>query len=98
MFSVQGSLFLPFFLIGAGAVLFFNGSIIYVFYQRQSNVNLICIDNLAVSNLPYHIHREFRFVPIEFAGVVMSSLFYVSLHALIKPWVQMQAVSSGCMY
>ena len=68
---------MPSFLISAGAVLFFDATIIYSFYRSGSgDINIRCTD---VRSLGSDIHLELRHIPVEFAGAITSVVFYVSV-------------------
>ena len=68
-------MFLPSSLISAGAVLFLDGIAIYDYHN--DNVNIDCSD--ARDPLSNDIHKELNYIPVEFAGLVTSMLFFVSL-------------------
>lgn len=77
----QVNIFLPVFVMGAGAVLFIDGLLIYRFYQEQQNngVGLICTDIYQILGLTtVNANESDKYASIEFAGALVSMFFYVS--------------------
>lgn len=80
---------MPGYLVSVGAVLFLNGLLIYTFYQVDDNnsmfnstldVNLQCTDVRSNTTIEFtDIHREQKYIAIEFAGALESVAFYVRL-------------------
>lgn len=69
-------IFIPFFMVSVGAVLFLDGLLIYMFHQGNNNtVTLTCSDaqNTNEANI---IHGEQNYVIIEFAGALAAVAFY----------------------
>ncbi len=72
------------FILGGGGVLLTDGLGIYHYYLDQNNGSplFFCTDlyHLTTVNglIPSDISGADNYVPIEFAGVVVSMLFYVS--------------------
>lgn len=90
----QASLFVPAYLVSVGAVLFFNGLLIYTFYQVDNSnsmingtvdVNLMCRDVRSNTSIELtDIHSEQKYITIEFAGALESVAFYVrNLHITV---------------
>ena len=79
-FSLQVNIFLPVFLLGAGTVLFVDGLLIYRYYQEQQNngVGLLCSDIYQILGFTtVNANENDKYASIEFAGVLVSVLFYV---------------------
>lgn len=73
---------LPVYFASAGAVLYLNGLFIYTYHldsdNNLDNINVVCADfRGSTSDLIPAIHDEHMFIPIEFAGVIISVIFHV---------------------
>lgn len=84
---LQVFLVVPAYMVSVGAILFLNGLLIYTFYQvedsnssvnRTLGVNLLCTDVRSNTSIALmDIHREQKYISIEFAGTLESVAFYV---------------------
>ncbi len=77
--GVQVFFILPFFLVGCGGVLLFDGLQIYQYYEvekEDKEPNVYIVDK-AQDPLP-EIHKEDKYIVVEFSGAIASGLFYVS--------------------
>ncbi len=72
-------MFLPVFLLGGGGVLLTDGLGIYRYYQAQNTALTLfyCTDIYGLV-IPPDIHDGENYIPIEFAGVIVALVFYVS--------------------